>query len=151
MWLTKEHECYWGLSPDSVTVCNENKEVVSIVLGEISKAVICVLSFRFNFSSHLSILIFQYNIFSDSNRMRGSLPDEVGALSALEVLNLSYNDIEGTLPSALGRMLNLAVLDLESNNFSGLIPPDIGALEHLGKCCHIHTQAFCSSHMAGVR
>ncbi|XP_057781012.1 probable leucine-rich repeat receptor-like protein kinase At1g35710 [Salvia miltiorrhiza] len=60
----------------------------------------------------------------------GVIPPEIGSLSKLTHLNLSYNELI-TLPLSLANLTNLHVLDLSYNNIVGVIPPEIGNLSKL--------------------
>ncbi|CAN4115885.1 unnamed protein product [Withania somnifera] len=63
-----------------------------------------------------------------SNRFQGVIPDTVGDLSSLYVLNLSHNALEGLIPRSIGKLQMLESLDLSSNNLSGQIPSDLANL-----------------------
>ncbi len=54
--------------------------------------------------------------------MRGSIPAELGNLSALEFLGLRDNRLEGSIPPELGDLSNLREVDLIGNEISGCIP-----------------------------
>jgi hypothetical protein len=56
---------------------------------------------------------------ADSNNLQGELPDEVGALSFLEVLDLFENSIWGAVPTVLGSLPDLRELDVEENVLTG--------------------------------
>ncbi|MCF0058298.1 T9SS type A sorting domain-containing protein [Dyadobacter sp. CY356] len=74
----------------------------------------------------------------ENNSLTGSLPADIGNLSALVSLNLKGNDplwlqgayltISGTIPAQIGNLSNLEYLDLGGNKFSGSIPSSIGNL-----------------------
>jgi hypothetical protein len=49
----------------------------------------------------------------------------------VRALTLSFNNLTGELPDALGDLTNLQVLDLESNSIHGTIPASLGALSSL--------------------
>ncbi|KAF5183845.1 Leucine-rich repeat (LRR) family protein [Thalictrum thalictroides] len=70
-----------------------------------------------NFSSlpHLSVLILQ------GNKLNGTIPQEIGALTNLITLNFKSNLFVGDLPISLGNLTSLVVLDLSNNNLNGLI------------------------------
>ncbi|XP_057808905.1 MDIS1-interacting receptor like kinase 2-like [Salvia miltiorrhiza] len=68
----------------------------------------------------------------------GAIPPEIGSLSKLAHLNLSYNELNTHLPLSLANLTNLHVLDLSYNSIVGVIPPEIGSLSKLTylKLCH---------------
>ena len=89
------------------------------------------------------------------NHLSGQMPDDIGQLTNLGILNLSDNNISGELPVSLKNSVklksidlsrnqidgnpvnifynanNLISLDLSYNNFDGRIPKDLGKLTQL--------------------
>ncbi len=65
------------------------------------------------------------------NRLAGPFPRELGALSNLEILNLSENELTGSIPPGLGDLSNLARVFLRENRLTGPIPPELGRLTNL--------------------
>ncbi|KAK8928636.1 putative leucine-rich repeat receptor-like protein kinase [Platanthera zijinensis] len=88
--------------------------------------------------------------------LRGTLTADIGSLSELRILDLSYNkdfggpltpaignlgqleflilvgcSFSGPIPSELGKLTKLILLALNSNQFVGNIPASLGALSHL--------------------
>ena len=63
-----------------------------------------------------------------NNGLFGTIPAEIGALSALTHLDLGSNRLEGAIPSEIGRLSVLRELVLDNNLLTGSIPPEIGAL-----------------------
>ncbi|XP_057779268.1 probably inactive leucine-rich repeat receptor-like protein kinase At3g28040 [Salvia miltiorrhiza] len=59
------------------------------------------------------------------NNLVGDIPAEMGLLSKLRYLNLSWNHLESRMPPELGYFQNLTVLDLRNNGLIGSIPGDI--------------------------
>ncbi|XP_022754968.1 receptor-like protein kinase 5 isoform X5 [Durio zibethinus] len=57
----------------------------------------------------------------------GEIPDMVGDMTALEVLDLSSNELRGKIPTSLFLLRNLKEIYLFSNNLSGEIPQVIEA------------------------
>jgi len=64
-------------------------------------------------------------------QLTGSIPPEIGELTNLTYLRLSYNDLTGEIPSWIGNLTSLTLLDLGSNLLSGEIPSEIGNLTNL--------------------
>lgn len=65
------------------------------------------------------------------NNLRGSIPAELGDLTALEDLRLSNNFLTGAIPSALGKLTELEVLRLSNNALSGPVPSELSDLANL--------------------
>ena len=61
----------------------------------------------------------------------GTLPPELGALSALRVLALDGNALQGAVPAALGGLRALETLRLDRNRLTGRLPAQLGALAGL--------------------
>ena len=59
----------------------------------------------------------------ENNRLRGTLPDELGILSSLSILDLSSNPfIRGPLPKGISDLWNLEFLIIYETQLSGVIP-----------------------------
>ncbi|GLT38715.1 hypothetical protein SLA2020_129450 [Shorea laevis] len=71
------------------------------------------------------ILTILTNIDFSSNRFHGEIPEELGKLNSLIVLNLSHNSLNGQIPSSLGKLVELESLDLSSNKLEGKIPEQL--------------------------
>jgi Leucine-rich repeat (LRR) protein len=66
------------------------------------------------------------------NKISGTLPPELGALTALTSIYLNGgNKLTGTIPPTISAWTALSVLNLSSNNLSGTIPPEISELTRL--------------------
>ena len=50
------------------------------------------------------------------------MPEEVGSLSNLTHLQLSYNTFRGALPQSFSSLTSLQIMNLHSNRFSGEVP-----------------------------
>jgi Leucine-rich repeat (LRR) protein len=55
----------------------------------------------------------------------GLLPDSLGSLKQLTVLDLSHNNLSGTFPSTMANLTSLQQLDMESNDLTGPFPADL--------------------------
>ncbi|MCO5574876.1 hypothetical protein L7F22_028669 [Adiantum nelumboides] len=65
------------------------------------------------------------------NTFTGSVPDVLGLMQALVILDLSDNHFRGTIPAGLGNLTYTNKLYLQGNYFSGPIPPELGNMTHL--------------------
>jgi hypothetical protein len=65
------------------------------------------------------------------NQLTGVIPPEIGYLTNLTYLGLSYNQLTGSIPSEIGNLTNLTFLRLDDNELTGSIPPEIGNLTNL--------------------
>ncbi|XVF78881.1 hypothetical protein PTKIN_Ptkin14bG0173100 [Pterospermum kingtungense] len=75
------------------------------------------------------------NIFTaidmSSNKFDGNIPEIVGNLTSLQVLNFSHNMLTGHIPSSFGNLTALESLDLSSNQLAGEIPMQLASLTFL--------------------
>ena len=66
-----------------------------------------------------------------SNKFHGQIPDVVGKLKFLKVLNFSHNDLVGHIPLSFENLTELESLDLSSNMLEGEIPNQLTSLTSL--------------------
>ncbi|XVF78892.1 hypothetical protein PTKIN_Ptkin14bG0174200 [Pterospermum kingtungense] len=66
-----------------------------------------------------------------SNNFKGIIPEIVGNLISLKVLNFSHNKLTGQIPSSFGNLAALESLDLSSNKLVGKIPIQLASLNFL--------------------
>ncbi|CAG7881795.1 unnamed protein product [Brassica rapa] len=74
------------------------------------------------------------------NRIHGQVPESIGLLKELHVLNLSRNAFTGHIPPSLANLTALESLDLSQNKLSGEIPPKLGDLSSLAWINVSHNQ-----------
>ncbi|CAN0164740.1 unnamed protein product [Scytosiphon promiscuus] len=65
------------------------------------------------------------------NNLSGSIPSELGALRELRALQLDRNQLAGRIPESLRALSELQELCLDGNHLTGPIPPELGMLEAL--------------------
>ncbi|XP_038973331.1 receptor-like protein EIX1 [Phoenix dactylifera] len=65
------------------------------------------------------------------NKLSGILPEWLGELENLQVLDLSYNSFRGPVPRSIGKLSLLTDLSLEGNELNGTLPPTLGQLSKL--------------------
>ena len=61
----------------------------------------------------------------------GSIPPELGNLANLEELRLNFTGLSGSIPTELGNLANLRRLDLSNNRLTGNLPSELGNLTNL--------------------
>ncbi len=72
------------------------------------------------------------NLGFNSNNLNGTLPSEIGNLTALQILSLQGDSgLTGTLPGEIGNMVSLTNLSLNYNQLLGNIPSSIYLLPNL--------------------
>lgn len=67
----------------------------------------------------------------NKNYVNRSIPSELGNLSNLKILYLTYNRLTGTIPSSLGSLTKLQYMLLGANQFSGSLDVKDVNLTHL--------------------
>ena len=70
-------------------------------------------------------------LYLSNNGLTGTIPPELGNLSALRDLQLGNNGLTGPIPPELGNLSNLSFLLLSNNQLTGSIPPELGNLSSL--------------------
>ncbi|XP_059316028.1 LRR receptor-like serine/threonine-protein kinase FLS2 [Lycium ferocissimum] len=83
--------------------------------------------------THLLESVYSYNTGFDisSNALTGKIPEMIGLLSGLPLLNLSHNNLFGLIPKTIGGMISLESLDLSDNHLTGEIPVTLTLLDFL--------------------
>jgi Leucine-rich repeat (LRR) protein len=66
-----------------------------------------------------------------NNQLSGPIPDSLGNLGSLQMLNLGWNQLNGWIPDTLGNLVNLQELLLNINQLSGWIPDSLANLGNL--------------------
>ncbi|XP_049361574.1 receptor-like protein 9DC3 [Solanum verrucosum] len=66
-----------------------------------------------------------------SNRFEGYIPNSIGNLSSLVLLNLSHNSFRGHIPAEFAKLQQLEALDLSWNKLIGDIPDPLSSLTFL--------------------
>ncbi|GAA0153989.1 hypothetical protein LIER_12095 [Lithospermum erythrorhizon] len=72
------------------------------------------------------------NIFTSidfsSNNFQGGIPETIGELKSIYLLNLSNNALSSTIPQSVGNLKQLESLDLSFNKLNGEIPNELASL-----------------------
>ncbi|MCD7450361.1 hypothetical protein HAX54_005563 [Datura stramonium] len=75
------------------------------------------------------------------NEISGEIPDTIGKMTLLQVIDLSSNKLTGSIPSSIGECSYLKALDLGNNNLSGSVPSSLGQLIQL-QSLHLNDNKF---------
>lgn len=65
------------------------------------------------------------------NLLLGPLPPEIHQLARLQSFNASHNGLSGLLPAEIGELRQLTEFDVSDNGFTGPLPASIGQLDAL--------------------
>nr|XP_023919906.1 receptor-like protein 9DC3 [Quercus suber] len=79
----------------------------------------------------VKILTIFTSIDISANKLEGPIPETIGELKSLHVLNLSHNALMGKIPLSLGNLSQLESLDLSRNKITGEIPMQLVDLTFL--------------------
>ncbi len=66
-----------------------------------------------------------------TNQITGSIPASIGNLSGLTTLYINTNQLSGTLPTSMGNLTNLANLAIHNNQLTGIVPNEFANLSNL--------------------
>ncbi|GKV49440.1 hypothetical protein SLEP1_g56190 [Rubroshorea leprosula] len=69
-----------------------------------------------------------FNLSLSKNRLTREIPQSIGHLQNLQLLDLSRNNLSGSIPKEIGNLKILLSLDLSHNNLFGSIPSELGNL-----------------------
>ncbi len=80
----------------------------------------------------------------DNNNLNGSLPAEIGNLTELKEISITFNNLlTGAIPTEIGNLSNLEMLSFWDDDFTGTIPNEIG------NCTNLHTVSFEDNQLTG--
>ncbi|KAL7150212.1 hypothetical protein ABFS83_05G095500 [Erythranthe nasuta] len=117
--------CTW-----SKITCDTNNNVITVAISDMGFS--GTLSSRIGILKTLNIL---YGVLFKKKRngITGEIPQEVGNLTSLTMLNLENNHLTGEIPASLGSLKRLSFLILNENNLSGSIPESLSSLSNLSE------------------
>ncbi|KAJ9693307.1 hypothetical protein PVL29_012175 [Vitis rotundifolia] len=122
--ITKLRMASCNLGPSFPTWLRSQKEVSQLDLSNASISG-SIPKWFWNISFNL-----QYLSLSD-NQITGTIPNSIGHITSLRVVDFSRNNLTGSIPSTINNCFRLIVLDLGNNNLSGKIPKSLGQLQWL--------------------
>ncbi len=122
-WLnTTDQSIPWNFTNPTVNPCLDNWQGITCSCS----IVIC----------SVSMLILE------SHNLIGRLPDSIGQLSNLTILNLKRNQLTGIIPQEISRFKSLILLDLSINALTGPIPSTINNLQHTLQIIELRTNSL---------
>ncbi|KAH7669441.1 Leucine-rich repeat protein [Dioscorea alata] len=80
------------------------------------------------------------HLYLRSTGLKGDIPDWIGDIKNLKVLDLSYNSLSGSVPSSLSSLSFLEELLLNDNQLTGTLPKEFGNLAQLAYLDLSHNQ-----------
>lgn len=132
-FLGMEDECSWSMeSPIDNT---KDMYTFGITCNAYSRAETIMMpdnNLVGSLPSELGLLTALDLVALNHNQISGSIPDAYQSLKYLEGFELQYNKLTGTLPSFLGDdMKQLRVLSLSNNKLQGQLPSSMSKMKHL--------------------
>jgi hypothetical protein len=125
-WLSDKDECQWKVVTESASAPAPCDEDGRFVnLSVFENNATGLLPDEIGFLTHLNTVELSWNT------IFGSIPTSVGYLSQVKTFSLNGNKLEGKIPSEFGLVADLTWLDLSRNQLTGQIPPEIGRLSRL--------------------
>ncbi|CAN6456828.1 unnamed protein product [Victoria cruziana] len=125
----------FGMNLDAIFLNNNEFEgQIPMSLGNSPASVITLANNKFSgnlptsfgyVGSRLKEILFM------NNQLTGCIPEGVGFLSQMVVLDLSYNSLSGGLPDSLTCLSGIEVFNIAHNEFSGMLPDIICSLSSL--------------------
>jgi hypothetical protein len=94
------------------------------------------------------------NLHLGGNILIGGVPDFLGSMSQLRVLELASNPLGGPLPPVLGRLKMLQRLDVKNASLVSTLPPELGSLSNLDYLVRLsinHLSGGLPASFAGMR
>ncbi|KAK2359401.1 putative leucine-rich repeat receptor protein kinase [Trifolium repens] len=106
--------------------CNKAGSITKISIGEISYTMSMLYENRIRFAT-LNLTAFHNleSLFINNAGLKGTIPKEIGLLSKLNYLDLSFNSLVGKIPPSLGNLTKLTHLNLSNNNLTGMVPTSL--------------------------
>ncbi|KAF8089464.1 hypothetical protein N665_0505s0014 [Sinapis alba] len=121
-----------AMSTGVYTPDNKQQRFIGISFSNYHKSVVLA-----NKGSEMELLGSSFRMYKtidvSGNRLSGDIPESIGLLKELIVLNMSNNAFNGSVPTSLSNLSNLQSLDLSQNTLSGRIPPELGKLTFLAR------------------
>ncbi|MBA0820829.1 hypothetical protein Gohar_021920 [Gossypium harknessii] len=114
--------CQWPIS------CNTAGSITKINISDVPNIEVRDRFGKLNFASFPNLVLLDLS----DRPLGGKILHQIGDLSALKYIDLSYCGLYSELPPSLGNLTQLEYLDmLYNDNINGSIPPQLGNLVNL--------------------
>ncbi|MFQ6662818.1 hypothetical protein Gotur_030543 [Gossypium turneri] len=114
--------CRWPIS------CNTAGSITKINISDVPNIEVGDRFGKLNFASFPNLVLLDLS----DRPLGGKILHQIGDLSALKYIDLSYCGLYSELPLSLGNLTQLEYLDmLYNDNINGYIPPQLGNLVNL--------------------
>jgi hypothetical protein len=123
-WLKATNECTWyGVECFGF----DEVHVTDLVLGTLFLIHCPIERFSSMYYSLVTICISKLliGVFLEYNRLKGTIPKEIGVLNSLEAIFLMGNSLTGTIPTEVGMLPNLFHFLVPFNDLTGTIPEEV--------------------------
>merc|ERR1712166_677588 len=70
----------------------------------------------------------------NKNQLTGTIPESIGKLTALTVIDFDNNQLTGSIPDSISKLSALTNLALDNNQLTGTIPESMDKLKKLSLC-----------------
>ena len=153
-WLSDEDECTVWFSRvaevPSDSICNMDKQMLTLDLdynnlqGRLPIEIGLLKHLRRaelyggpqgfltgTLPSQIGLLTALQSLSVRGNEMTGTIPSELGKCSSLDNLNIAKNRFFEAIPSSVGMLLKLTTMSMENNRFASSIPSEIGQIKGL--------------------
>ncbi|KAG6390152.1 hypothetical protein SASPL_151634 [Salvia splendens] len=114
-----------GTIPDNVGNCT-SFEILDISYNQITGDIPYNIGFL-----QVATLTYAMDRSLQGNMLTGTIPEVIGLMQALAVLDLSENELVGPIPPILGNLSYTGKLYLHGNKLTGPIPPELGNMTKL--------------------
>ncbi|XP_020526416.1 leucine-rich repeat receptor protein kinase EMS1-like [Amborella trichopoda] len=112
------------------------KQTPAILLGYLIDHVLLNMELEFAMKGMRydlsSVYSYRTGIDLSNNGLDGVIPEQLGWLKVLSMLNLSRNHLDEQIPHSIGNLKTLGSLDLSHNQLSGQIPISLTTIDSLG-------------------
>ncbi|KAB1223416.1 Receptor-like protein 12 [Morella rubra] len=105
-------------------------DILQVGIGQVGEKLVnfriaVIVSIKGHVVDLVNVLTVFTSIDFSCNNFDGPLPEELGGLKLLHLLNLSHNVFTSKIPPSLGKLTCLESLDLSTNKLTGKIPLEL--------------------------